>query len=167
MSVSIDQRIYNTARADGMPELLSLFIVAQAKHETGNYTSNFFNRYNNAFGYSFVDGAKWQLPDPGSIADNGLPIAAYKSLENSVHEITDWIKRRVSKNQWPADLKLIRTPEQYAELLKAIGYFGAPLAVYAAGLRRWFESLGDISKETGSVLLIAAAVILLMRYGKI
>lgn len=163
-----DQLIYDTARSDGMPEMLAVFIVAQARHETGNYTSRFFTQYKNAFGYSYVRGAKWQLPDPGPVADNGQGIATYSMVQNSVHELTDWIKRRQVAGVFPANLNAITSPEQYASLLKQASYFGAPLELYAAALRRHVEQLGEFVKDNGAAFAIAAAVVLLlMKYGKL
>lgn len=150
--------IYNTARAGGIPAALSLLLIAQAKHETGNFTSNFFKQYNNAFGYSYVPGGKWQLPAGGSIADNGKPIAAYSTLANSVNEIVDWIKRRQNEGKFPADLSTITGPDQYAQLLKSAGYYGDTLANYARGLRSFFEANAEpVTLALGGVVIIGMA----------
>lgn len=153
----IEQTIYATAMNDGMPPLLSQFIVAQSKHETGNYSSRFFTIGHNAFGYSFVPGSKWQLSTPGPMADNNAAIAQYASLQNSVHEITDWIKRRQRDGKFPVNLKTIQTPEQYAFLLKSAGYYGASYSSYADRLRYWFTNLPPLAKTGGSLLLILTA----------
>lgn len=160
--MSTENLIYNTARADGMPEVLSALLVAQAKHETGNFTHRFFTKGKNAFGYSYVSGAKWQLPDPGGIADNGAGIAQYASIQNSVHEITDWIKRRQKEGRFPADLREITTPDQYAALLKKLNYYGAPESLYRDALRRWYESL---TLTDGVTMLSVVVVVALMVYG--
>lgn len=153
-----EQKIFDTARAGGMPVTLSLLLIAQAKHETGNFTSNFFRQYNNAFGYSYVAGGRWQLPGGGSVADNGQPIAAYASVENSTNEIVDWIKRRQSQGKFPADLNTITSPDQYASLLKNAGYFGDTLANYAAGLRSFFATpAGNFSIALGGLMLVGVA----------
>jgi hypothetical protein len=144
----LDQLIYNTAVSDGMPNNLAKYIVAQAKHESGNYTSNFFKKYNNAFGYSYVKDSKWQLPEGGTIADNGAKIAAYKYIEDSIHELTDWIKRRRKEgNGWP-DLLSIVSPQQYAALLKQFGYFQGALSVYSARLLQWYKTLSVQKKAS-------------------
>ena len=156
-----DQLIYETAVADGIPGTLALFIVAQARHETGNYTSRFFTVGKNAFGYSYVPNAKWQLDLGGPLADNGIPIAQYASVQNSVHELTDWIKRRQTEHIFPGNLEMIGTPQQYAQLLKNAGYYQDSLANYSAALVRWLQMIGgEIFANKGTA--ITAIIILLL-----
>lgn len=150
---SQEQTIYNVAIGAGFPDTLARILIAQAQHESANFTSNLFLRYNNAFGYSFVPGARWQLPTPGTKADNGQPIAAYASLENSAHEIVDWIKRRQVQGLFPADLNSITDPYKYAELLKKAGYYGDTLSNYAAGLKSFFKN------NAGSISIVALLAI--------
>lgn len=137
---TISQTIYDTAIKDGMPEKLAALIVAQAKHETGNYTSKFFKVYLNCFGYSKT-ASKWQLHIQTPNADNAAPIAAYGSIENSVHELTDWIKRRQREKKFPADLNTIDKAETYVTLLKHCGYFGDTLNNYLAGVNHYSQDL--------------------------
>jgi uncharacterized FlgJ-related protein len=159
---STEQIIYSTAKADGMPDQLALLIVAQSKHETGDYTSNLFKKYNNAFGYSYVSGAKYQLPTPGTIADNGKPIAAYANVQDSTHEITAWIKRRQKDGKFPKDLATITTATQYAQLLKNAGYYGASLTEYLNGLIRFYKAnIKPIALGTGIIIIAAIAFFLL------
>lgn len=160
-----DDIIYQTARNDGMPEALAILITAQARHETGNYTSRFYTVGKNAFGYSYVKGAKWQLPTPGPTADNGAPIAQYSSVQNSVHELTDWIKRRQKEGRFPIDLSTIETPEQYGQLLKNADYFGAPLNQYVNGIIAALRSIGReiVSPTGGGVLLLVAILVFAFR----
>ena len=117
----ISQRIYLKALSNGMPELLARFITGQAYHESGQYKGKFATKYNSYFGYSFDKNSKWQSA-PGSLADNGAKIAGYASLEDSVSEMTDWIKRRVKQKRFP-DLGTITTPLMYAQYLYKCGYF--------------------------------------------
>lgn len=144
MSTAIANKIYNTALGGspvnpGLPETLSKLLVAQSQHETGNWKHRFFTVGNNGFGYAYVKGAKYQLPKGGDNADNGIPIAEYPSVENSVYEVIDWIYRRRKEGKFPKDLSTIRTPEQYAELLKNAGYYGDTLTNYLRGLKSFFQ----------------------------
>lgn len=162
--MSNDEFIYSTAVAAGMPPVLATIIVAQARHETGNYTSRFFTIGKNAFGYSYYAGSKWQLDEGGPDADNGIPIAQYSSVYNSVHELTDWIKRRQAEGKFPANLAEINTPDKYAQLLKSAGYYQASLADYSAALVAWLQSIGNLSAGayagTAIILIIALGLIL-------
>lgn len=161
--MSYDSVIYNTARAGspvnpGLPAALSYLLVAQAKHETGNFTSNFFRNYNNAFGYSYVPGGRYQS-GPGTLADNGKEIAVYPDVKNSVYELIDWIYRRQKERKFPADLSTIVTPEQYAALLKSAGYYGDTLVNYTNGLKKFFldspVAAGGLSLMTISIIILA------------
>ena len=135
------QTIFDTAVADGMPEYLATLIVAQAKHETGNYTSKFFTSYHHCFGYTKVPGGKWQLNIQTPNADNAKPIAAYDSIQKSVHELTDWIKRRQKEKKFPKDLHDIKSPLEYVTLLKNCGYFGDTLSNYLFGVVHFVGNL--------------------------
>jgi hypothetical protein len=161
-AMSIEELIYSTAVQDGMPSLLAQFIVAQSKHETGNYKHRFFTTGKNAFGYSYVKGGRWQLDKGGPLADNGVPIAQYSSVSNSVHELTDWIKRRQRDGQFPKDLRDIKNAEDYAMLLRYAGYFTAPLSAYAAGMVYWLKKLPPLvvaGAGIGFIALIAALIV--------
>lgn len=152
------QIIYNTLKGDGIPDPLSLFVVAQAKHETANFTSNVFKTCNNAFGYKAVFGATpcTQAPEGGS----------YKfypgGVVDSAHELSAYLKRRVADGKFPA-LQTITSPEQYATLLKNAGYYGAPLNEYIAGLLRWIQRYDSAILGTGSVLLIGVVIYQLLK----
>ena len=144
-----DDRIYGQAVADGMPAILSTFIVAQARHETADYTSNVFTSCNNCFGYKWVGQALATGPCTGS--PEGDSYAKYDSIEKSTHEITGWIKRRQAEGKFPANLNTIVTPDQYATLLKQSGYYGDSLQTYLAGL---LLALGKIGNTQGSAILL-------------
>jgi hypothetical protein len=138
----------------GLPPTLSDLLVAQSKHETGDYTSNAFLKDNNAFGYSYVPGGVWQI-GPGIIADNGAAVARYATIEDSTSEMVDWIYRRIAKGVFPANLNDIQTPVQYAHLLKAAGYYGDTFENYVEGLRRWFVRNPEV---INSGLLVAGLI---------
>ena len=128
--------IYGYASAAGMPSNMCYLIEAQSKHETGSYTSNAFLKNNNCFGYKYVKGAKYQI-GAGITSTESDPYAKYASVEDSVKELVAWIGRRQASGKFPADLTTIKTPAEYATLLKNCGYFGAPLQEYIAGLTKF------------------------------
>jgi len=174
--MSYDERIYLQATRGtvknpaGLPAVLASLVAAQAAHETGNFTSSIFRNFNNAFGYSF-SGSAYQT-GPGSIADNGQPVAAYRSIEDSTKEIIDWIYRRKNEGIFPADLRTITTPEQYAALLKKANYFTDTLSNYAAGIRNYFvRVLEDLQKPAGQltafmVITLSIAVYFMLKRRK-
>ncbi len=152
----------------GLPAALASLVLAQAKHETGNFSSDAFVLGNNAFGYSYVPGGYWQLTTPNPASEGSRQMAAYGSLEDSVGEIIDWLYRRQSEGVFPA-LTTVTTPEQYATLLRSAGYYTAPLSEYVAGLQRWWQSgstAGLSGGATGLVLLLLAGGLILSKRKK-
>lgn len=141
--MAYENDIFNTAISDGMPRNLALLIVAQAKHETGNFTSNIFLNCLNAFGYKTYGNA---FACPGNPTYEG-----YNSVIDSTHEITGWIKRRLNEGNFP-DLETITDPYQYATLLKNNGYFGDSVNNYANGIISWYK---DNINRVGSLWAIA------------
>lgn len=127
--------IFHTALNAGIPEDLAHLILAQAKHETANFTSKVFKENKNAFGYKYVKGAKWQQ-QPGRRSPEGNQYAQYTNLENSTREITAWIYRRLKEKKFP-DLETIKTPYQYATLLKNTGYYTDTIITYTIGLKKF------------------------------
>lgn len=161
--MTLDQRIYNQSIADGMPPALSIFIVAQARHETGGYSSSIFKLCNNAFGYKWVGQS---LADgPCSMSPEGDNYARYSSVEDSTHEITAWIKRRQSEGGFPRDLSEIRSGDQYATLLKSVGYYGDSISHYAAGLSYWLQriSISPGARAAGGGLLLIGVMVFIFR----
>jgi len=160
MSLSYSDTVYRVARAAGMPAALSALIVAQARHETADFTSNVFRRCNNAFGYKAVAGAEKCTLSP----ENDF-YKYYPSLSDSVREVVGWIRRRQQEGRFPADLATVRTPAQYAELLKNSGYYGAPVTEYRAGLTRFLLPSAK-SSFPGLLVLAGLAWLLWVRRGK-
>jgi len=133
--------IEDTAIADGIPKTLAMLIAAQSVHETGNFTSSAFTKDNNGFGYKYVEGAKWQVQDKGITSSEGDNYAKYENIEDSVHELTAWIKRRQAEGKFPQDLNTITNPDIYAKLLKNDGYYGDAESVYASGIHKTFDKM--------------------------
>lgn len=134
-SMSIDQRIRATAKSEGMPANMQALIVAQAKHETGNFTSNAYRNNNNLFGYKYVKNGYLQIA-AGITSSEGNAYAAYASIEDSVRVVCFWIRKRQSEGKFPADLSGL-TAASYAQYLKSAGYYGDTVANYTKGLQKF------------------------------
>lgn len=163
---NIDEIIYNQATANGMPLQLAALIVAQARHETGNYTSAAFTNCNNCFGYKYVGQDIATQCIKSSEADF---YAGYDTINDSVTELTDWISRRQDEGKFPADLSTITTPDNYAALLKNAGYYGDSLTNYTNALIKWLQQIGaNLPTPTGSgIILILLALGLIVFRKKI
>lgn len=156
--MSTQQIIYSTAVSAGIPDPLARLMVAQAIHETGNFTSRFFKEYNNAFGYSYA-GSKYQLPGGGSNADNGVPIGRYASVIDSTMEVVDWIKRRAAQGKFPSNLATITDPAIYAKLLKDAGYYGDTMTNYLKGLKAGLSKVTDLATTTAGMSIAGILVV--------
>lgn len=105
------------------------YIVAQAKHETGNFTSVLYLEDNNMFGMK--NGSilsEWELP--GRLSPDGGRYAKYASDLDSVKDLLQWF-------EWKKFPVSVAGVDQYASELKSRGYFGDTLANYTSGLKRF------------------------------
>lgn len=133
--------VYNTAVSNEVPATVALLIVAQAKHESANFSSKVFKQNNNAFGYKYV-GQSNATQGTAAPSSEGDYYAKYDSIEGSALEVVNWWKRRIKQgviNYWSD----ISTPDSYAAALKKAGYYGDSLANYTAALKKWFTGLSD------------------------
>lgn len=165
--MSTESRIYNKAIMDGLPALLAGFIVIQAAHETNGFRSSVFISCNNINGYKWV--GQSTAKGPCKQSPEGDFYAGYNSIEDSVHEQTQWIKRRQAEGKFPADLNSITSLDQYAQLLKDCGWYGDNVSNYTNGLYRWLNILGDTFSSPvvgGSALLFILILGLIALHNK-
>lgn len=153
--MTTEQRVYAKALSLGVPDTLAKLIVAQSKHETGNYMSNAFLRNKNLFGYKYVGQKNATQGIKSSESDY---YANYVSIDDSVTELVNWIKRRQKEGKFPANLASITTAETYATLLKNANYYGDKLQVYVNGLKKFFKN--NIVLTTSLALPLLVGVIL-------
>jgi len=107
------------------------FVVAQAKHESANFTSNVYKANNNPFGMKVPSQRKF-LGTRGTPANDGGYYARYESDSVAFEDLLLWMRAR----KFPTNLE---TVEDYAEALKARGYFGDTLYNYTNALKRWLN----------------------------
>jgi len=130
---SVDKRIFNQAKALGMSDAVALNIVAQARLESDDYTSNVYRSNTNAFGYKFVGqrNATQGTPVPGSERTTGPKFyARYKTLEDSTTEMVQWLLRRIKEGQF--SMNELLTSNSYAAAIRRppFQYYGDTLANY-------------------------------------
>jgi len=140
--VSIIQKELSTGTANNpaVPVNLIPLVIAQAQHESANFTSNVFLNSNNPFGYTYAN-SSYQIGDYEGFG-------TYESVADAANEINDYLYRRVADSSFPA-LDTITTADQYAQLLADAGYYADSEANYAAGIQKWLDIDG------GSPLAIA------------
>ena len=108
-----------------LPETAKM-IVAQAAHESANFTSKIFKLNNNPFGM--------KLPETRftcAIGEN-LGHAVYSDMEGAAHDY--WLYYNAKK--YPFIWKDLDT---FIETLKMKGYFEAPLEVYKKAVKYFYK----------------------------
>ena len=150
----IDTQIYNTAKKSGFSDALSRLIVAQARHETGNYSSNVFRACNNLFGYKFVNG-KWQAASCVNAPEGGK-YARYNSVSDSVNELIDWLRRREREGR--IDTSAITNSAEYATALKKSNYYTDSVRNYQKGLDLALNKIKIVAGTGLGLVLLAAGI---------
>jgi uncharacterized FlgJ-related protein len=162
MSATIDQQIYDAAVSRGFNPTSAKLIVAQARHETGNYTSNIFKLNNNLFGMKFV---KQPLATQGSASprSEGDFYARYKSVGDSVKDLIDRNYTITRGGITPEQLKNATDSLDFATKLKARGYYGDTISNYANGLKSALTRINIVEfvqKNKGKILILGIGLLL-------
>jgi len=110
------------------------YVQAQAKHETGNYTSNLYRNGHNMFGMHFPR-VRPTVADRGALDTTdavgaGLDWAVYKSDYLSVIDFLLWWEF----SRGPVSFSSV---ESYVAFLKSKGYFTAGEQAYVNGMKRF------------------------------
>lgn len=107
---------------------MAKLIEAQARHETGNYTSDLFKRGNNVFGMRIAK----KRPFVRSGISNDY--STYKDIDQSIE---DWLLWAEFTN-FPTNLK---TVVQYVDALFVRGYFTDNWINYSKGMIEQYKKL--------------------------
>jgi hypothetical protein len=134
--VDIDQSIYNTAIEEGFSPTSAKLIVAQARLESGHYSSDVFKANNNMYGMKFIG---QPLATKGTLAPfkersktckeggncvNGDYYAKYFSVEDSAKDTIQRLFKITRNGIGFEQLKNVADATDYANKLKTRNYFG-------------------------------------------
>ena len=106
-------------------------IVAQAKHETGNFTSNVYLKDNNMFGMKLPE-KRPTVATQGMKSPEGNYYAHYTSDAESLRDLFLWM-------DYVSFPVTVSGPDEYASRLKDKSYYGASLASYQSALKNWLK----------------------------
>ncbi len=142
MAKSNDQIIYDVAISEGFNPTAAKLIVAQARFESADYSSNVFQKNLNTSGMKFIGQplATRGTPAPaneqrcGGGCDSDY-YAKFRSVEDSAKDKISRLYNITMRGVTPQQLKNVQNADEFANLLKKRGYYGAPESQYAAGLR--------------------------------
>lgn len=168
MSAAYDQLIYETAIKEGFNPAAAKLIVAQARFESADYTSNVFRNNLNTSGMKYIG---QPLATRGSLAPmnersatcraggqcaNGDHYAKFASVADSAKDKIQRNYNITMKGVTPAQLKAATTPEEFARLLKQRGYYTDKETTYANGLRAKLmriQIVEFVSKNKGTLFI--------------
>lgn len=142
MSAQYDQIIYDTAIGEGFTPTAAKLVVAQARFESADYSSNVFKNNLNTSGMKYIGQplASRGTPAPKNEqrCNGGCDSDYYAKFKSVGDSAKDKIVRLYNINMRgvsPAQLKNAKSAEEFADLLKRRGYYGGNQAQYARGLQ--------------------------------
>lgn len=153
-----DQILYNVAIKNGFTPTAARLVVAQARLESADYTSGIFKRNNNTSGMKYAGQSLATLGDlapyserssacksvtegkvggfgPMPPCTKGDHYARFRTVEDSARDKIERNFRITMGGVTPDQLKNVKSPEEFANLLKRRSYYGGSETLYAAGMR--------------------------------
>ena len=142
MSAAYDQIIYDTAISEGFTPTAAKLVVAQARFESADYSSNVFKKNFNTSGMKYIGqplatrgtAAPANEQRCGGGCDSDY-YAKFRSVEDSAKDKISRLYNITMRGVTPQQLKNVTSADEFANLLKKRGYYGAPENQYANGLR--------------------------------
>jgi hypothetical protein len=120
----------NTAVFKGTEfEKYTPYIIAQAKHESNNFTSSVYRNNNNPLGMK-VPSKRTFLGTKGTEAPDGGFYAKYETDTVGFKDLLIWLRYR----NFPQNLNSV---DEYVNAMKDKGYFGDTVTNYLRGVKRF------------------------------
>lgn len=128
--IDYEGRIREVLKDEGINDYVVELLVAQSKHESGNYR-NSLTPYNNVFArhYSKKDTFAISAGAPG---EGHRRFAKYPSVEYATLSQLDYLRRKGYSFKW-------QSPYQFALELKKKHYYEADIMVYTNALARYMK----------------------------
>ena len=130
--MTLDQQIYDTAIKNGFNQMAAKLIVAQARFESADYTSNVFKQNNNTSGIKFIG-----QPNAvqGTLSPEGNYYAKFNTIQDAINDKIARLYNITMRGVTPQQLKDSTDANDFANKLKQRGYFGSTAIDYANGLK--------------------------------
>ena len=130
--MTLDQQIYDTAIKNGFNPMAAKLIVAQARFESADYTSNVFKQNNNTSGIKFI-GQRNAVQ--GTLSPEGNYYAKFNTIQDAINDKIARLYNINMRGVTPQQLKDSTDANDFANKLKQRGYFGSTAIDYANGLK--------------------------------
>lgn len=128
--IDYESRIRKVLRDEGINEYVTELLVAQSKHESGNYR-NTLTPYNNIFARHYSKRDTFAI-SAGAKAEGHSRFAKYPSVEYATLSQLDYLRRKKYTFKW-------KSPYQFALELKQKNYYEAPVMEYTNSLIRFMK----------------------------
>lgn len=128
--VDYEGRIRRTLESQEIDPYVIELLVAQSKHESGNY-KNTLTPYNNVFARHYSKRDTFAI-SAGAPGEGHRRFAKYPSVEYATLSQLDYLKRKKYSFNW-------KSPYQYALELKKKHYYEADVMVYTNALIRFMK----------------------------
>ena len=147
--MDIDKLIYDIAIENGFSIKTSKLIVAQAKLESAEYTSESCRDNNNLFGIKYVG---QPLAEKGTLApytqitkDDSITnyYARYATLEDSVKDLVERLYNKTINGVEAEQLKNADTHQEFARLLKLRQFYDGLENDYANAIKTKLRKMAD------------------------
>ena len=130
LTIDYEREIRETLELNHVDQYVIELLIAQSKHESGNYKNN-LTKYHNVFARHYHKSDTMAI-SAGARAEGHSNFAIYPSVKNATISQINYLKRKRYSFSW-------KNPHQYALELKSKGYYEAPVAEYSAALRRYIS----------------------------
>lgn len=125
--LSVEEKIRRVLESKGVPEFTIQLIIAQAKHESGNFTNRLTRRHNNVFSMMHPRVRKTTSLGALARAEGRNGYASYASIEDAVLDLLLYFDNFHYPDTY-------MTTWQYARLLKKKGFYEDKYERYARGI---------------------------------
>jgi hypothetical protein len=179
MSAVYDQLIYDTAIKQGFNPIAAKLVVAQARYESADYTSNVFLKNLNTSGIKYIrqplatrgtlapTNERSASCQSGGVCKDSDHYAKFASVSDSAKDKIERLYNITRKGVTPEQLKNVKTPEEFARLLKIRGYYGGEESSYAAGMKAKLlriQVVEFVTKNKNTLLLGAGLLLVAAAY---
>lgn len=114
---------------------MNRIIEAQARHESGNYTSPLYRRNNNMFGMRHARGSRAATQLGYEVETDKYRV--YRSSRESIRDMIDWLQNQ----NFPVFPDTVKGALDYAAELRRRGFYTAPLGEYEKNLIFYYNNL--------------------------
>lgn len=129
-TVDYEAEIREVLESEGLEPFVVDLLVAQSKHESGNY-KNSLTKYNNVFARHYHKNDTFAT-SAGAKAEGHSRFAKYPNLRNATLSQISYLKRKQYSFKW-------KSAYQFALELKSKRYYEAPIEVYTKALNRYLR----------------------------